>query len=506
MRRSGALFVAALAAAVLLLGGLPAWSWGASAPEVRLTTLTDGQAVAGPTQVSVVATTSSGPGTLQITVDGAAVHTATPWSTGGDKYAFALVWDARSVPNGTHVIGAKLTDAASATAEATVSVSVQNPSVNVGVSPATISPNKDGKADSASVTYTLATAANVTIVVKDKRDVIMAWLVNGENKAEGQHAVSWDGLRNGRPDVPNGAYTIEVWVTHLGQTVRETATVRVLVSKARARTWPSRATFSPNGDGSADTVRIRVRLYDWSYVTVGVYSSTGRLVRTLRRTALMNRRTGNGYSYIWNGRDNRGRLARPGAYVIKVITRNQAGGALHRNTVRIRGPRMLLLIRSLIRLYFLEGNDPLPGPKWADWRLNGQKVAVFPIAVGMPGWTTPAGKTYVENKKKWPTWYPPPWAGMSGPVSPGRRNPLGPRALYLSPRGYDDGIRIHGTNNPSSIGTRASHGCVRMYPKDVIWLYDRVPIGTRVVVTQKLPRGIPLVGPRKPAPGKRRWY
>jgi lipoprotein-anchoring transpeptidase ErfK/SrfK len=67
---------------------------------------------------------------------------------------------------------------------------------------------------------------------------------------------------------------------------------------------------------------------------------------------------------------------------------------------------------------------------------------------------------------------------------PGGRpdNPLGARALYLFDHGRDTLFRIHGTNEPKSIGTAASSGCIRMLNEEVIELYDRVPIGTKVIV------------------------
>ena len=69
-------------------------------------------------------------------------------------------------------------------------------------------------------------------------------------------------------------------------------------------------------------------------------------------------------------------------------------------------------------------------------------------------------------------------AGVPG----GPRNPLGPRALYLYQDGYDTYYRLHGTVEPWTIGTMASAGCVRLINQDIIDLYRRVPVGTRVVI------------------------
>lgn len=113
------------------------------------------------------------------------------------------------------------------------------------------------------------------------------------------------------------------------------------------------------------------------------------------------------------------------------------------------------------------------------WKHRG-KSQTFPIAVGMPGHATPSGDFSVIEKQVNPTWFPPssPWAAGLGPVPPGAGNPLGTRWIGTSA----PAIGIHGTPVPSSIGTRASHGCIRMYIPDVERLYRQVEIGTRVYI------------------------
>jgi len=106
----------------------------------------------------------------------------------------------------------------------------------------------------------------------------------------------------------------------------------------------------------------------------------------------------------------------------------------------------------------------------------GQLDAFYPVAVGAPGWCTPTGQLHIANKTVNPTWNPPAWAGVAGPVPPGPANPLGDRWLGLSRRGYG----IHATNLPSSIGGAVSHGCIRMYPEHARRLFERVPVGTAV--------------------------
>ncbi|HRJ68900.1 MAG TPA: L,D-transpeptidase [Beijerinckiaceae bacterium] len=114
--------------------------------------------------------------------------------------------------------------------------------------------------------------------------------------------------------------------------------------------------------------------------------------------------------------------------------------------------------------------------------LGDGRALVYPIAIGKPGmsWT---GETRVTGKAKNPTWTPTANTrrlkpGLPAFVAAGPKNPLGPRAVYLA-KGY---YRIHGTNQPSSIGSAASLGCFRMYNSDVVDLFSRVETGARVVV------------------------
>src|SRR5919106_3546198 len=110
----------------------------------------------------------------------------------------------------------------------------------------------------------------------------------------------------------------------------------------------------------------------------------------------------------------------------------------------------------------------------------------FPIGIGRDGLTTPKGSTQVARKQKDPTWRPTARMRAEKPELPeavpaGPDNPLGNRAMYLGWPQY----LIHGTNKPLGIGRRTSSGCVRMYPEDVEYLYDRVEIGTKVTVVDQ---------------------
>ena len=109
-------------------------------------------------------------------------------------------------------------------------------------------------------------------------------------------------------------------------------------------------------------------------------------------------------------------------------------------------------------------------------------VANYPVATAAAGYTTPVGTWEVVDKRENPTWYNPAedtWGADLPPViEPGPGNPLGTRAIYLNA----PGIRIHGTYSSSSIGTYASHGCIRMYISDSEELFDLVDTGTRVII------------------------
>lgn len=111
-----------------------------------------------------------------------------------------------------------------------------------------------------------------------------------------------------------------------------------------------------------------------------------------------------------------------------------------------------------------------------------KKVKAYPIAVGQVGLETPAGLYKIQNKAINPAWHVPDsdWAGrLAGTVIPGgaANNPL--KARWL---GVYDGVGVHGTDARGSIGSNASHGCIRMLIEDIEALYDQVPIGTPIYI------------------------
>lgn len=125
-------------------------------------------------------------------------------------------------------------------------------------------------------------------------------------------------------------------------------------------------------------------------------------------------------------------------------------------------------------LYFIEENG---------------KAIRYGIGVGRAGFGW-SGRARISFKREWPTWTPPAamirrepelkkWAkGMP----PSLKNPLGARALYIYQNGRDTLYRLHGTNNPGSIGKSLSSGCIRLWNQDIADLYNRVELGARLVV------------------------
>jgi lipoprotein-anchoring transpeptidase ErfK/SrfK len=135
----------------------------------------------------------------------------------------------------------------------------------------------------------------------------------------------------------------------------------------------------------------------------------------------------------------------------------------------VEPPGTIVVHTSERYLYVVQGNN---------------RALRYGIGVGREGFQW-AGQLRIARKAEWPDWTPPPEMIQRQPYLPrwmsgGPGNPLGARALYLGNTVY----RIHGTNQPQTIGHAVSSGCFRLVNHDVIDMYDRVPVGTRVVVRQ----------------------
>jgi L,D-transpeptidase ErfK/SrfK len=130
-----------------------------------------------------------------------------------------------------------------------------------------------------------------------------------------------------------------------------------------------------------------------------------------------------------------------------------------------------------LRLYYFPDDD-------------GRRVITHPISIGRMDWGTPIGRTTVIAKTENPTWYPPQSIRdehaerndfLPTVVPPGPDNPLGNHAMRLGIPGY----LIHGTNKPSGVGMRVTHGCIRMFPEDIEALFGTVPMGTQVRIVNQ---------------------
>lgn len=125
------------------------------------------------------------------------------------------------------------------------------------------------------------------------------------------------------------------------------------------------------------------------------------------------------------------------------------------------------------------------------WTMPGNTAIRYVVGIGRPG-LYEAGEFYIGAKKEWPSWTPTPGMLRREPEKYSRwkdgrpgglNNPLGSRALYLFQPGRGDTfLRIHGTNEPSTLGRRVSNGCARLVNDQMIDLYNRVPMDTRVVL------------------------
>ena len=115
---------------------------------------------------------------------------------------------------------------------------------------------------------------------------------------------------------------------------------------------------------------------------------------------------------------------------------------------------------------------------------NGRAIR-YGIGVGRDGFQW-QGLLKISRKQEWPDWTPPPEMIERQPYLPrfmagGPGNPMGARALYLGNTVY----RIHGTNQPQTIGSAVSSGCFRLANNEIVDLYDRIPVGTKVIVRQR---------------------
>ena len=136
-----------------------------------------------------------------------------------------------------------------------------------------------------------------------------------------------------------------------------------------------------------------------------------------------------------------------------------------------------------------------PGERYAYLVMDGGRAIRYGVGVGKEEAFNFQGAASVGRKAQWPRWTPTQdmirrdperYAKHAGGLQGGPENPLGPRALYLYRDGQDTLYRLHGTVEPWTIGTMVSSGCVRFLNQDIIDLYRRVPVGSRVIVLPAL--------------------
>ncbi len=200
------------------------------------------------------------------------------------------------------------------------------------------------------------------------------------------------------------------------------------------------------------------------------------LAATLAVTAIMPATSANAFSGALKG--SQGQTTSNVTLVAQPLSKKQVAQKYKRTKVRFvtdQSPGTVIVDTNNKFLYYVESNN---------------RATRYGIGVGRDGFGW-SGVVKVGRKAEWPSWTPP--AEMrrreakKGRILPvvqegGEDNPLGARALYLYKGGHDTIFRIHGTNQPWTIGQNMSSGCIRMMNKDVEHLYARADVGTKVIV------------------------
>jgi lipoprotein-anchoring transpeptidase ErfK/SrfK len=169
---------------------------------------------------------------------------------------------------------------------------------------------------------------------------------------------------------------------------------------------------------------------------------------------------------------------RDGGFVVPAVDTTSIDSSLMRQEVAWHckeKPGTVVVKLSQRRLYLVEPNG---------------RAIRYGVGVGRSEGVNFRGSAVVGRKEKWPHWTPtanmmaamPVYRDYASGLDGGIGNPLGARALYLYRNGRDTHFRLHGTNEPESIGHAVSSGCIRLFNQDIIDLYNRVPVGARVVV------------------------
>jgi hypothetical protein len=245
--------------------------------------------------------------------------------------------------------------------------------------PASFTPNADGRDDSTSITYVLGARATVTASLYDGSGTLLATLFSQPQGAGKKRFVF------SAENVPDGSYRLElVAVDTRGRTVR--GQVSLLVSRTLSRFAPSRAAFSPNGDGVADRIAFRFSLAMPAQVTLRVLRRRASVA-----TALERQLEPGAHEVPWDGR---GRGA-DGTYEAEITLTDHVGTAVHRIpfAVDTRAPRLSLVSRSPLRLRVSE-------PAELVTQLRGRRIVLEVAKAGVrtvPGVASPAGARVVAR-------------------------------------------------------------------------------------------------------------
>jgi lipoprotein-anchoring transpeptidase ErfK/SrfK len=167
-----------------------------------------------------------------------------------------------------------------------------------------------------------------------------------------------------------------------------------------------------------------------------------------------------------------------GGHMIRAVDMTTMDPSVQRTEVTWKGkekPGTIVVKISERRLYLVEA---------------GGTAIRYGVGVGRSPGANFRGEATIGRKEKWPHWTPtenmmaaiPMYRKFAGGMDGGENNPLGPRALYLYRGGHDTNFRLHGTIEPETIGQAVSSGCIRLFNQDIIDLYERVPVGAKVVV------------------------
>jgi lipoprotein-anchoring transpeptidase ErfK/SrfK len=192
--------------------------------------------------------------------------------------------------------------------------------------------------------------------------------------------------------------------------------------------------------------------------------------------------TGRGGFERWTPAPDDGRYGAiaDGGITISALDLAAIDTSLLRQEVAWRGPQRpgnIVVVIAERRLYLV---------------MRGGRALRYAVGVGRAEALNFHGSAVIGHKEKWPRWTPtasmiaqiPRYAPYAGGLPGGLDNPLGARALYLYRGNRDSYFRLHGTNEPDSIGKAVSSGCIRLFNQDIIDLYNRVPLGTPVTVLQ----------------------